>query len=102
MSLKSLALLVFLLISGVFASAHCYLAGDRNLHPQPAAKCCNTVEACPICRELDCQSGLALGESCRRTPPRISFSGRRREATVLGTWIPCNGSAATTTDTHGS
>lgn len=86
MSLKTLAVLVFLLISGILGSTHCYLAADRSLRGPRDTGCCNTG-ICALCDP----AAVAIDSTgdAHRIWQRTPFSPRRRGAAVPGSWTPC-------------
>ncbi len=92
MSIKLLAAVVFLLVSCVFASTHCYLAAERSIHsrlPQVSEDCCNTQNSCPGAAADECAGSIALESQAttRRLPHRQSLASRRRDGTTTNAWL---------------
>ena len=85
MSIKKLALLVFVMVAGVLASVHSYLAADRKLACEASdntAQCCACLTERPAF-DPDAEAMTAgVERDSRRVLERSALAFRRREATA--------------------
>ena len=90
MSIKSLAALVFLLVSGVLGSAYCYLSADRSPAARESATavdCCNTQTETFGAKAEGCVDGqtrqLPCETSCSQVRQLLAVRSRMGTAQEL-------------------